>query len=147
MDDVNLRIRALAGYRRAVEPNFNDFASLQLWLDNLGDWGLEYDTHVVQSSGDTLSGLAGRYYGEQHRWPAIKAYNGLKRDLWLHDRLMIPRLGEDNAHNNPALPQNTADYGKALSFDDLIDPDEAPFDYNEFAKATIGMGFDEESTK
>ncbi len=142
MHDIHRRIRALAAYRWALEPNLNDPATLKLWQDNLGDFGQEYDVHVVQS-GETLSSIAARSYGEAHRWPAIKAFTGLSRGLWLGDRLMIPRLGNDKAHLNPALPSDTADFAKALSFDDLVDPDEKPFDYNEFGKATIGMGFDE----
>jgi hypothetical protein len=142
MNDVHRRIRALAAYRWALEPNLNDPATLQLWQDHLGDFGQEYDVHVVQS-GETLSSIAARSYGEAHRWPAIKAYTGLNRGLWLGDQLLIPRLGNDKAHLNPALPSDTADFAKALSLDDLVDPDEKPFDYNEFGKATVGMGFDE----
>ncbi len=142
MNDINRRIKALAAYRWALEPNLNDPATLKLWQDNLGDFGQEYDVHVVQS-GETLSSIAARSYGEAHRWPAIKAYTGLNRGLWLGDRLMVPRLGNDKAHLNPALPSDTADFAKALSLDDLVDPDEKPFDYNEFGKATVGMGFDE----
>ncbi len=142
MLDVRRRICALAAYRWALEPNLDDPATLKLWEDNLGDWGLEYDVHTVQS-GETLSSLAARYYGEAHRWPAIKAYTALNRGLWVGDRLMIPRLGQDQAHLNRALPSDTANYAKAFDLDDLVDPDEPSFDYNEFAKATIGMGFDE----
>ena len=73
MSDVNLRIKALAAYRWAEQPNFDNLDEVQLWLDHLGDWGLEYDEYVVKS-GDTLAGLAARVYGEQHRWHAIQTY-------------------------------------------------------------------------
>ncbi len=43
----------------------------------------------------------------------------LNRGLWLGDRLMVPRLGNDKAHLNPALPSDTADFAKVLSLDDV----------------------------
>lgn len=141
MDDVNRRIRALAAYRWAAAPDFADPASVQPWLDALGDFGQEFDTYVVRS-GDTLSGLAARFYGQQNRWPALKAYNNLQRDgLFLGETIFIPRLGTSGAHNNPSLPHDTADFAKDLEFL-LVDPDQAPLDYNEIAgDHSIGIGF------
>jgi hypothetical protein len=143
MDDVNRRIRALAAYRWAEAPDFNNPASVQVWLDHLGDFGLEYDDYVVQS-GDTLSGLAARTYGQQNRWPAIKVYNDLQRDgLWLGETIKIPRLGSSEAHKNPALPHDTADFSKDIEFM-LIDPDASPLDYNELVgESSKGIGFDD----
>ena len=82
----------LAAYRWAEAPDFDNAQDLKVWLDNLGDWGLEYDEYVVQS-GDTLAALAARFYGEQHRWHAIQIYNDLGREgLWLGETLLIPRI-------------------------------------------------------
>lgn len=140
MDDVNRRIRALAAYRWAEAPDFGNPAGVQIWLDNLGDFGLEYDTYVVRS-GDTLSGLAARFYGQQNRWPALKVYNDLQRDgLWLNETILIPRLGLSGAHQNPALPHDTADFSKDLEFL-IVDPNQLPLDYNEIAGGMIGIGF------
>lgn len=141
MDDVNRRIRALAAYRWAAAPDFANPASVQPWLDNLGDFGLEYDAYVVRS-GDTMSGLAARFYGQQNRWPALKAYNNLQRDgLWLGETILIPRLGASGAHLSPVLPHDTADFSKDLEFL-LVDPDQAPLDYNEIAgQSSIGIGY------
>lgn len=141
MDDVNRRIRALAAYRWAAAPDFANPASVQPWLDNLGDFGLQYDAYVIRP-GDTLSGLAARFYGQQNRWPALKAYNNLQRDgLFLGETIFIPRLGVSGAHTNPALPHDTADFSKDLEFL-LVDPDQAPLDYNEIAgDNSIGIGF------
>jgi hypothetical protein len=138
MDDVNRRIRALAAYRWAAAPDFADPASLQPWLDHLGDFGLEFDPYVVRA-GDTLSGLAARFYGQQIRWPAIKAYNNLQRDgLFLGETIFIPRLGASGAQQNPALPHDTADFSKDLEFL-LVDPDQPALDYNELA-GVAGLG-------
>lgn len=140
MDDVNRRIRALAAYRWAEAPDFGNPAGVQIWLDNLGDFGLEYDTYVVRS-GDTLSGLAARFYGQQNRWPALKVYNDLQRDgLWLNETILIPRLGLSGAHQNPALPHDTADFSKDLEFL-IVDPNQPPLDYNKIAGGMIGIGF------
>jgi hypothetical protein len=141
MSDVNLRVRALAAYRWAEQPNFDNPDEVQLWLENLGDWGLEYDEYVVKS-GDTLAGLAARVYGEQHRWHAIQTYNDLQRDgLWLGETLLIPRLGQSGAHLNPALPHDTTDFAKSLEFGMLIDPDLPAQDYNSLSAKTVGIGF------
>jgi hypothetical protein len=138
--DIVLRIRALAAYRLAEAPDFNNPASVQLWLDHLGDWGASHGIHVVQSN-DTLAGLAGRYYGEQHRWRAIQAYNQLNREgLWLGERVRIPHLGRSGAHLDPALPQDTLNMAKALELELLVDPDLPAQDYDEVGENSIGMG-------
>jgi hypothetical protein len=141
MDDVERRIRALAAYRWAEAPDFSNPAAVQIWRDNLSDFGLEYEEFVVRS-GDTLSGLAARFYGQQHRWPAIKVYNRLQRDgLWLGETILVPRLGAGGAHANPSLPADTADFSKDLEFL-TIDPDAPPLDYNELmGDSSKGLGF------
>jgi hypothetical protein len=141
MADVNRRIRALAAYRWAEPPDFNNPATVQLWQEHLGDWGLHNDEYVVQP-GDSLSALAQRYYGQAHRWRAIRAYNNLERDgLWVGERILIPQLGTTNAHNNPMLPSDTVGFSKAVGIGDLADPDVTAFDYNEIASASVGIGF------
>lgn len=141
MDDVNLRIRALAAYRHAVPPNFADAAQVKLWQDHLGDFGLTYEKYQVQS-GNTLSGLAARYFGEQHRWYAIKEYNNLNRDgLWVGETILIPHLGQSGAHTTDALPQNSANFAKSLAFEDLVDPDSPAQNYNSLGSKSVGMGF------
>jgi hypothetical protein len=145
MDDVNRRIRALAAYRWTEPPDFENQAALQLWREHLGDWGLTYGQYVVQP-GDTLTGLAGRYYGQQHRWPAIKAYNDLQREgLWAGETILIPHLGQSNAQADPALPSDTIDVAKAIGLDDLVDPDLPAQDYNALGAKSVGIGFWSES--
>lgn len=141
MDDLNRRIRALAAYRWAAPPDFTNPSAVQLWLDNLGDFGLEYDEYVVRS-GDSLSGLASRYYGEQHRWPAIKAYNELQRDgLWVGETIRVPRLGTSGAHRNPALPHDTLSGLESLDPDMMIDPYQESLDYNALVgPSSMGIG-------
>lgn len=141
MPDVNLRIRALAAYRWAEQPDFDNPAEVQLWMDHLGDWGWQYDEHVVRA-GDTLAGVAARVYGEQHRWHAIQTYNDLQRDgLWLGETLLIPRLGQSGAHIDPALPHDTTDFAKSLELGMLVDPDLPAQDYNALSAKTVGIGF------
>lgn len=141
MEDEARRIRTLAAYRWAAAPDFGDDTAVQLWRDHLGDFGLTYDEYVVQG-GDTLAGLAARFYGEQHRWHAIKAYNNLQREgLWLGETLLIPNLGQSGAHKNPALPADTADFAKAIALDDIVNPDLPAQDYNALGMNSIGIGF------
>jgi hypothetical protein len=144
MEDVNRRIRALAAYRRAEPPDFNNPDAVQLWLDHLGDWGLGYDIYTVKA-GDTLSVLAGRFYGEQSRWYAIKAYNDLSQDgsIWIGQTLLIPQLGQSGAQTDPALPSNSADFGKAIELADLVDPDLPANDYNMVWDDSIELAFGE----
>jgi hypothetical protein len=141
MEDIERRIRALAAYRWAEAPDFDNEAELKLWLDNLGDWGLEYDEYVVKA-GDTLAGVAGRFYGEQQRWHAIQIYNDLGREgLWLGETLLIPRHGQSNAQMNPNLPHDTTDFAKDLEFGMLIDPEQVALDYETQTGSTDGIGF------
>jgi hypothetical protein len=142
-DDVNRRIRALAAYRWAEPPDFTNTEAVKFWTDHLGDFGLHYDRYKVKP-GDTLSGLASRFYGQQNRWQTIQAYNDLHRDgLWVDETLLIPRLGQSGAHLNPALPSDTPGFAKAIDLDDLVDPDLAAWDYNELGRNSVGIGFDE----
>ena len=140
MDDTNRRIRALAAYRWAEPPNFDDPAGVQVWLDHLGDFGLNYDEYVVQG-GDSLSGVAVKYYGQFNRWPAIKAYNNLQNNsVWVGQRLLIPRLGQSGAQNDPALPHDTADFSAAL--ESMDNPEQEAQDYNALVgESSKGIGF------
>lgn len=139
MEEINRRIRALAAYRRTAPPDFNSPAAVQFWRDHLGDWGLNYAQHLVQP-GDTLSGLSKRYYGEAGRWYAIREYNDLPHDglIFIGQTIVIPKAGTTG--NQSALPQDTADFGKDLDLDDLVDPDLPAEDYNSFADAFMGIG-------
>ncbi|MFL7837831.1 MAG: C39 family peptidase [Candidatus Promineifilaceae bacterium] len=140
MEDINRRIRALAAYRWAEPPNFDDPSSVKIWFDHLGDFGLQYDEVIVQS-GDSLSGLAISYYGEFNRWPAIKAYNNLQRNnLWLGETILIPRLGQSEAHKDPALPHDTADFSGAL--ESIDSPEQESQDYNKLVGGSSkGIGY------
>lgn len=143
--DIQRRIRTLATYRRAEMPDFNNANDVKLWQDHLGDFALTYDYYVVQS-GDSFSAVASRFYDGQHRWPIIKEYNNMQRDgLWLGETLRIPHMGKSGAQHDTALPINTIDQTKALAFDDLVDPDVAAQDYNDFGSNSIGIGVYEES--
>lgn len=66
----------------------------------------------------------------------------MQRDgLWLGETILIPRLGASGAHLSPVLPHDTADFSKDLEFL-LVDPDQAPLDYNEIAgQSSIGIGY------
>ena len=141
MVDESRRIRALAAYRWAEAPDFADATAVQLWRDHLGDFGLTYEAYVVQA-GDTLAGLAARFYGEQHRWHAIRAYNNLQREgLWLGETLLIPHLGQSGAYRDPALPSDTTDFAKAVALDDVVDPGLPAQDYNALGRNATGIGF------
>lgn len=142
MQDEARRIRALAAYRWAAPPDFADETAVQIWRDHLGDFGEAYDKYTVRS-GDTLVRIAANFYNEQHRWPAIKAYNGLQREsLWIGQKLLIPRLGRSNAHKNPLLPSDTIRVARSLNFDDLVNPELAAQDYNALSSKSVGIGFD-----
>lgn len=144
MEDVNRRIRALAAYRWAEAPDFNDETAVKLWRDNLGDWGHTYQEHTVQS-GESYSALAQRYYGQARRWQAIRAYNTSNRDsLWVGETVLIPKLGQSGAHLNPALPSDTLSGVKAIDLDELVDPDETSLDYNALWDDSINLGYVEE---
>lgn len=141
MTDIDRRIRALAAYRWAEEPNLNDAAVAKLWRDHLGDWGLTYQKHVVQP-GESYTVLANRFLGESHRWPAIQAYNTFTHDgLWVGETVLIPDLGQSGAHLDPTLPKDTVNFAKALNLDDLVDPDQTPMDYNDLWDDSINLGY------
>ena len=132
-------MRALAAYRW-TEPPVTD-EEKQLWRTHLGDFGETFTTHTVRS-GNTLVGLAAQFYGQQHRWPAIKSFNGLTREgLMLGERLDIPDLGDSGATTTTALPSDTIDQAKALGFDEIVNPDLPALDYNELGKNSMGIGF------
>lgn len=142
MEDVERRIRALAAYRWADPPDFGDEAAVKLWRDHLGDWGLTYDEYVVQP-GDMMVALARRFYGESHRWPAIKTYNDLQRDgLWVGETLMIPHLGNSGAHKDPALPSDTIMKPRSLAIEGFADPNLQALDYDALGSKSVGIGFE-----
>ncbi len=136
--DTRRRIRALAAYRWSEPPDFDQPDEVAPWLTHLGDFAETTVTHTV-GAGDTLVGLAGRYYGEQHRWRAIYAFNELNREgLWAGERLEIPQVGSSGAHQNPALPHDTL--AKAKSAEAFFDPNRAAGDYNALGVFTVGIG-------
>lgn len=137
--DEERRIRTLAAYRW-TEPPVTE-ADKQLWRTHLGDFAAAHDVYTVKS-GDTLVGLAARFYSEQHRWPTIKTFNNLSREgLMLGEKLLIPKLGQSGAGKNPALPSDTIDRAKALGLDEIVNPDLPALDYNELGKNSVGIGF------
>ena len=141
--DEDRRMRTLAAYRW-TEPPVTE-AEKQLWRTHLGDFAEAYDTYTVKG-GDTLVGLAARFYGEQHRWPTIKSFNNLTREgLMLGEKLLIPKLGQSGAGKNPALPSDTIDQAKALGLEEIVNPDLPALDYNELGKNSMGIGFGEDA--
>ena len=142
--DEDRRMRTLAAYRWTEPPV--TAADKQLWRTHIGDFATTSDSYNVRS-GDTLVGLAARFYGEQHRWPAIKTFNNLTREgLMLGERLLIPKLGQSGAGTNTVLPSDTIDQAKALGFDEIVNPDLPALDYNELGKNSMGIGFGEGDT-
>ena len=139
MDDINLRVRALAAYRWAKAPDPQKPEEMQIWLDNLGDWGLTYDEYVVRP-GDSLTLLAGRLLGDQRHWHALEVYNDLvSRSLWLGVTIRIPRMGDAGTYNNPVLPKDDAGYEKGV--DEWVEADMAAEDYNDIGPSTFGVGY------
>lgn len=53
----------------------------------------EYDTYVVKS-GDTLSAISNKFYGNMNKYNIIMEYNGIKKDnsLYVGQELKIPKL-------------------------------------------------------
>lgn len=139
-DDTERRIRSLAAYRWTEPPNFDNAADVKLWQDHLGDFASTYETYAVQP-GNTLSGLASKFYGAQGRWPVIKTFNKLEREgLWAGEKLKIPNLGQSGAGSDSALPQNTIDKAKAFDpFTDIVDPDSPAQDYSALVGNTAGL--------
>lgn len=139
------RIRALAAYRWTEPPAWDDPAAVDLWVTHLGEFGQEVTRHTV-AAGDTMSALASRYYNEQHRWPAIKAFNNMQREgLWLGEILEIPLTGESGGHDSDALPHDTLGGPGTLSADgDAVNPDMEALSYNSLGANSIGIGFEED---
>lgn len=136
---IKQRILALAAYRRAEPPNFEDPAETQPWLDHLGDFAAESERYTV-ASGDTFVGLAGRFYDSQRRWRAIREFNGLSSAfLWVGQPLRIPLVGETGAGETNDLPEDTLNIPGFLSLDDPAQ--QQAVDYNSVADASIGIGF------
>jgi len=138
--DIERRIRSLAAYRWTEPPNFNNAAEVKQWQDRLGDFASQYETYAVQP-GNTLSGLASKFYGAQNRWPVIKTFNKLEREgLWAGEKLKIPNLGQSGAGSDSTLPQNTIDKAKAFDpFTDIVDPDSPAQDYTALVGNTAGL--------
>ena len=100
------------------------------------------DSYVVQP-GDTLVGLATRFFGQANRWPAIKAYNNLRREgLWVGETLKIPHMGESNAHKDPALPSDTIAKPRSRVIEGFADPRRAALDYDALGRGSVGIGFE-----
>lgn len=132
------RIRALAGYIGARQPDLTNSAEAELWRDHIGDWGAQTALHTVQS-GQTLISLAIMYYGEAWRWRAIQAYNELAGEIiFVGQKLRIPLLGQSQAHHDPNLPGPDTSYDPSQ---DTADPTQLAVDYNDLGPLTIGIGF------
>lgn len=145
MTDINRRIRALAAFRWAAEPDFGDETAVALWKKHLGDWGETYLEHIVQP-GQSYTTLAQKYYGEPFRWPGIKTYNKIMHEgLWVGEKVLIPNLGQSGAHLNPALPSDEITFSKSIDLDNLVDPDETAVSYDDLWDDTVNLGYVEEN--
>ncbi len=143
--EIKRRIEALAAYRWARPPEWENEQDTQLWLNHLGDFGAAVAQHTV-GPGDTLSALASRYYGQQHRWPAIKSFNNLQREgLWVGETLLIPQVGQSGAHLNEALPHDNLATPGTLSAEAPVGPNPnlAAIEYNALGSGTFGIGFED----
>jgi len=100
------RLRARAA---AAGASLGEIArhELAVWL---GDWGTRYVAHTV-APGDTLSGLARRYYQDVRWTPVIAAYNGLldADRIAVGQVLLLPEIGD-----LPDLPKGESPYLFAL---------------------------------
>lgn len=64
---------------------------LAAWL---GDWGLRFRTYIVQS-GDTLSAIAARFYGDRSKAAVIAAFNAIANPnlIEVGQELLLPEVG------------------------------------------------------
>lgn len=130
------RIKALAAYIGAMAPDMNDVAETRLWRTHIGDWGEQTTSYTVQG-GDTLLGIAVRFYSDGGRWRAIQAYNEIPNEMiYVGQRLRIPQLGNDNAHQNQALLSQVV----FVAMSGELEPAEA-IDYDALSANTMGIGF------
>ncbi|MFO7916682.1 MAG: LysM domain-containing protein [Anaerolineae bacterium] len=85
--------RRLAARAAYLEKDLSEVIEKELkgWL---GDWGLEFATHVVQP-GDTLSKLADRFYDDAEKAGVIAAFNDITDPNLIHvgQELRIPEVG------------------------------------------------------
>lgn len=95
-----LRARAAAAGASLEKVARHELAA---WL---GDWGTRYVAHTVRA-GETLTGLARRYYQDVSWVPVIAAYNGLldASHITVGQVLLLPELGD-----LPALPSGESPY-------------------------------------
>lgn len=135
--DVRRRIMALAAMLRAMPPDLDLPEDVQFWTARLGDFGAQVAKHTVVS-GNTLGGLAGRFYGDMSKWRGIQSFNRLPGEsIWIGQQLTIPLLG------NTPLPTDFIPDPSAISFS-VEDEPEAVADalnYDDFETVNAGFNF------
>lgn len=76
-EDIKRRLMSKALFEGTSEPRITSEGEYRLAVEWLGDWGKKFETYTVVS-GDSISKIAKKLYGEFDLWNALAVYNGLK---------------------------------------------------------------------